>query len=167
MTASEIATWSEIAASVAVLVTLVYLAIQIRQQTAAVRAASRQSLLEVHQNQLYKLVDTPGIFASISDTEELTQEQTIQFHYWMAAALRSAEHEWLQYQSGALDEDTWAAYQSVVPFLLRTHRTRDWWKVVGRKIYHPGFVKLIEDATADQPETSIYKEILELGKRKA
>jgi hypothetical protein len=67
---------AEILSSIAVLVTLVYLTIQIRQNTEALQANSRDAALENSTNALYLQVNEPELVLSrtkphLSDTERV------------------------------------------------------------------------------------------------
>ena len=57
MTASEIAVWIDIVASLAVLVTLVFLVVQIRQTNSLMRSEARQAQVINDQEHIYKFIE--------------------------------------------------------------------------------------------------------------
>ena len=152
MTMTTLAAWSQIGASVAVLITLIYLTIQIKQNTASVRSESRQSAVTNEQTLLYRWVERPTVFLSILSSDEPTPEERVQIHMMMVAAMRAREHEWFQYRSGVIDDMTWASYFEAVVIFLGTKRTRQWWEKVGQEIFNPGFVEDVNRLLASRPD---------------
>ena len=51
----------EIVGAGAVLITLIYLAVQMRQNTASVQASIRQAILQEDQALVYRMFDDPGV----------------------------------------------------------------------------------------------------------
>ena len=66
MVASELAVWVEIVASLAVLVTLVFRTVQIRQANALMRSEARQSQVINDQEHIYKVIQHPDIATSLT-----------------------------------------------------------------------------------------------------
>ena len=111
--------WSaigEILGSVAVFVTLVYLALQTRQNTAAIQASTRQALVGLDQAFLFRVMDDPEL-TKLRFKTDLTENEKIRLSMYLASFFRMREHLYRQYQEGMLDEATWAAYRnSIVAF---------------------------------------------------
>ncbi len=61
MTIQDFGALGELVAAVAVVITLVYLTIQVRQGNNLARAQTRQSMMEQTRAELYKLIDEPSI----------------------------------------------------------------------------------------------------------
>ena len=59
MNITKVAAWSEIVSSVAVLATLVYLAVQVQQNTTALRAQTHQAMFDGDRDMLTTLVNNP------------------------------------------------------------------------------------------------------------
>ena len=83
--------WSSIAeilSAIAIVVTLLYLAVQTEQNTAALRSQSRQGLLESALQELPVWIEYPDLTAAIIDNEkELTLNEKIQLDALMILAL--------------------------------------------------------------------------------
>jgi hypothetical protein len=90
---------------VAVVITLVILIVEIRQNTEALNAQSRQSVLVAAQTELLQTVDHAEIIAGVSKPGPLTVEENIQLDAYFTASLRSREFSWLQFRSGSIDEE--------------------------------------------------------------
>ena len=129
MTLEQYAYLAEIIGVIVVVVTLIYLTIQIRQGAELLRSESRQAQVTNDQNGVYKFVEhrQPGQLFSMTETPDFTGKTELLF--WIIGQMRAREHEWLQYRSGALDEDTWLSYREVIYFLLGTDRARDLWNL--------------------------------------
>ena len=109
--------WSaiaEISSAVAIVVTLGYLAIQTQQNTAAIQASVRQSMLEADRESLYMQVQNPFLFRRSG----LDEEQQLQLIGFMTAFMRTRENFWIQYQKGVLDQDTWESYRGALVIVI-------------------------------------------------
>lgn len=98
----------EIVSSLAILVTLVYLAIQTRQNTAAVQSSVRHTMLEEDRESLRMVIEKSILNRRVN----LTAEQETQVQAFLIHFLRTRENHYLQYLSGSLDKPTWISYRS-------------------------------------------------------
>ncbi len=73
---------SEIGSSIAILVTLGYLAVQTQQSTIAINAESRTALWELQIGALDHLIQNPSIVTSWDQPESLTDEQKVVLSNW-------------------------------------------------------------------------------------
>ena len=120
MSLEQVTNVAEILGNFVVVVTLIYLAIQVRQGSAILRSDSRQSQVSTDQNGVYLFVQYPELASYFSQAETPSFEQKAKLSFWIIAQMRAREHEWLQYKSGALDEETWLSYRNVIYFILGT-----------------------------------------------
>ena len=156
MTTADLATWSQLLSSFAVLVTLVYLAIEIKQNTAALHAQTRQALLSGGQSELFQITEHPDI--SINYTKgDLAQEEYVKLSSYLLAIMRAREFAWLQYQNGIIDEGQWYTERGVIEFNLTFKRTRIWWEKIGRSFYSPEFVAFVDKLIKGKPDNDIGK----------
>lgn len=115
---------SEIVGAGAVLVTLIYLAIQMRQNTASVQASTRQAVLQEDQELVYRMLDAPDLLL-LRFKPELTDEEKIRLNMYLITFFRLRESNWRQYQNGVLDEATWASYKGSMR-AFASARVRTW-----------------------------------------
>jgi hypothetical protein len=137
---------AEIFSSVAILVTLVYLAIEINQNSDILQANSRDNVLGADLQHLYRLVDDPRLWLTYSKPE-LTETEKIELFHLLAALMRIRERDWLQVQSGALDEETWQAYKAGMLGTLSFVQTRKWWEGVTSRdtaLFAQGFIDEVQ-----------------------
>ena len=145
--------WSaiaEIASSVAIVVTLIYLAIQTQQNAGAILASSRNALIAAEISVNQQVVDNPSIRLIRSNTNP-TAEELVQLETWLIEVVRTREHQWLQYQDGLLDEDIWEAYVNALPVILRYPKERAWWDFVKYEFFDREFVDEVDRLMSDTP----------------
>jgi hypothetical protein len=141
---------AEILSSVAIVVTLIYLSIHTQQNTEALQASSRDSVLEADLQHLYRIVEDPTLW-SLYSKEDLSEDERIRLFHFLAAFVRIRERDWLQYQSGALDEAAWQTFQEPLLSTLSNINTRSWWDNTSiRLAFDPGFVANVNGGLADR-----------------
>ena len=142
---------AEILSSVAILATLVYLAIEIQQSAEATQANTRQAVLASDQQFLELLIDNPGLNL-LWYKPELSDEERIRLSYFLVTTVRMRESNWFQYQNGILDDATWRAYRGSLIVMLSAPQTRVWWQNFGlERIFDPEFISLVHELLANQP----------------
>ena len=141
---------AEILSSVAILVTLLYLVIEIGQNTEALQASSRQASLDADVQWLYQVANAPELWTNAFNANMTDAEKT-SLSAFLSAFLRIREHDWLQYQAGALDEKTWLTYQNSLSVLLAWEQNRNWWDDIAQKIFDLDFVEYVNSSLEDIP----------------
>ena len=140
MTLEQGAYLAEILGVIFVVVTLIYLSVQIRQGTELLRSESRQALVT-------------NDITSLAAEDELSAEDQLRLSFIFALDLRNREFEYFQYTNGLLDEQTWLAYRHVILINHSTSLGRAWWDDIGRDIVDPAFAKLVDELLAGaQPD---------------
>ena len=133
--------WSaiaEIASSIAIVVTLIYLAIQSQQTNSMLVGNSRQAALQADLQLVSNSFNNPEVAARILgiDAEEV-ESQSLLIHL-----MRTREFQWLQYQNGALDLDTFESYMTPVDPWLSTEIGASWW-AVNQRAFDPEFAEFV------------------------
>ena len=104
----------EVAGAIGVIVTLIYLAAQIRQSNNLSRSASRQALVANDVTSLTANLRIADVFAKLVSAEELTAQDQLRLSFMFSIDLRNREFEYFQYTNGLLDEKVWLAYRQVI-----------------------------------------------------
>ena len=151
MKIEKLSAWAELISSVAIVVTLVYLTIQVRQNTAALNAQSRQSVLASAQAEILATLDHPEVPRAITKPGPLTAEDNIKLDAFLGMAMRSREFSWLQYRSGLIDGDQWQTEKTVLGVILSTPRTRLWWNKLGRNQFSKVFASFVDNQIKAPP----------------
>lgn len=141
---------SEIASSIAIVGTLIYLAIQTQQNASAILASSRNTLIatEVALNQ--QAIDNPSIRLLRSKADP-TSEELAQLETWLISLVRTREHQWLQYRAGLLDKSIWEAYVNALPAVLSNPIERAWWNFTKDVYFNPEFVAEVDRLLSQTP----------------
>jgi len=107
----------EIVGAIAVVVTLIYLAIQVRRGTSATQAASIQAAAALDHEFLMAVgLDpvTAQLWASyLAAPETLPDDQKMQGHLLMASLLRRLENIRIQNRLGTLSQEGWQSRQGI------------------------------------------------------
>ena len=153
MNLDQIANLAEIIGVTLVIASLIYVAKQLRQNTNAVHAQTRQAVLVAAQSELFAVMENPDLVISIVKMDSLTPEEHVRLSSWLFAAFRAREFAWLQYKNGVIDETQWKTEVGVIQFIFDSQRTRDWWAKIGRVPYGTDFVEFVDSVIRGQPAT--------------
>jgi len=157
MKLEKLSAMAELVSSVAIVVTLGYLAIQTQQNTTAIQANVRQAMLADERELLFKQMDYPFVSPTNGyDGRELTREEQVQLDSWTLAFLRVRENQWLQFQNGVIDEATWDTYRFAIPYVLTTENGRSLWEARSvRGEFDDGFIRNVDELLAESPVQAI------------
>ena len=150
MTLQDLGGIGEFIGGIAVVISLVYLAVQIRQNTKSVRASTYQAILDSSRSDTELLLVHPHLErvyrVGRRNPEKLNDDERPLFRMLVAQLLLSAESLFLQHQQGAIDSDYWQRRQQTLRGLLSQPGVRQWWAARGtpREYYDPGFRELVD-----------------------
>lgn len=146
--------------AIVIVITLIYLALQVRQNTNALHAQSRQGILAAAQADMFAIIENPDVALSLVKTGPLSPEENVKLGLWLTAILRVREFAWLQYRNGVIDEPQWGTERLVLQNVLRHPRSRAWWELVGRRVFGSEFVTFVDDLIRDQPVSNDLVELV-------
>jgi len=137
----------EFVGAIGVVISLVYLARQTMQNTASVRAASFNSMIQ-NSIRLLEHAFRDREFAEFlamaeADPDRLSREQRIRWDSYMTAVYRHFGNLVYQARVGALDRQMWETYQRT----LKDHlRTPSWgrWYMENRDVFSTDLTLLVE-----------------------
>ncbi len=145
----------ELLAAVGVIVSLVYLGIQIRQNTASLRSSTQQQLTQFSAQLNVALGVTPGAAdvyqRGLLAPEELTGPEKAQLGQLLHAIPRILENAFLQHAAGALDDEMWLVYVAGIATVFTSPGGRQWWKSRSLAL-HSGFREFVEQEVLPRPE---------------
>ena len=155
MTLSQLADVGELLGGIAVVASLVYLALQIRQNTKSVRSST------LHQNTnlwtaLFLRLAEPEAARSyvlgMSGQPDIRPFHYTQFFFICRAMFLAFENQYYQMRQGVLDAETYAGYErSISSQFLAFRGFRIWWQQ-SRSVFSPAFVQHIDALIAGVPE---------------
>lgn len=101
----------ELVGAVAVVATLIYLSVQLRQNTRTVRVSSAQAVTEELQDMFSLLAsdqELAEIFAKAGRDSELSGANRVRYYTFNSNLLRVYENAFLQKQQNVIDEAHWS-----------------------------------------------------------
>ncbi len=133
MSIQDIGSLGEIVAAIATILTLAYLAIQIRENTKAVRSESRGRISGNFQGFSAILggnKDAASVFSrGLTDFGSLSAEEQMQFVFLFSMVINVAYDMHRDYRLGVVDEDSLNANAKMSLELLETDGGQHYWKL--------------------------------------
>ena len=116
MTLNELGNLGEFISGLAVVVTLVYLALQIRHNTRAVRSSMHQDMIESTLRIAESVSDTEDLGRIVlhadEDYDELTDIERIRFDAYAERVFNNFESVFYSYRNSMIEEDLWESWES-------------------------------------------------------
>ena len=138
--------FGEFVGAIAVVVTLAYLAVQIRQNTKSTKALTHSATATGWQDYLMEQSEEDlDILIQLSvNHHELSHTQFLRAYYLYRVQFRRMEHDFYQYRTGTFDEETWNAFiRSFEQDTFTTLGARAMWKLQGN-FFEPSFSECID-----------------------
>jgi len=144
---------SEILAAVAVVISVVYLAIQIRRNTTATHS-------QTHYLTTTALSETAATIASsaelsrvyrlgLSSPDELDEDEYFRFALIGTSQFRTFENLYFQYRAGLVNTGFWAGHRENILWFYHRPGMQIWWKEK-RLGFSEGFREFLESSTATE-----------------
>ena len=132
MTLNDFANLGQIIGGVAVVISLIYVALQIRQNTNAVRSATAQTVHE-HFSKWYHLAAADDELAKIvatglRDYGALSEQQRVRFIATFMAFLSYSQNAFLKWREGLLASPLWLGWELVIMNLVCAPGGKAFWK---------------------------------------
>jgi len=143
--------WKELLTAGGVIASLVFVGLEISQNTSATRGQTRTELAALNQEWLF-LISNPEINTNfgrmwiLNDEENMDAMEINQANLLMVSNIRRLENVYYQYEEGLVDESALDSYGFQTNTLLfEGEAFSHWWFNLGNKeIFHPDFVQLFE-----------------------
>jgi hypothetical protein len=139
----------------AVVLSLLFVGMELRQNTLAERAQTRQQLANSSRELLLTIADNPtlsrayaamyGAMGGFADTT-LSPSDSLQARFVMFANLRNLENVWLQSQAGVVDEEVLNTYAFRNPRLYSSESFRVSWRTAWSNVLDSSFVRAFGEA---------------------
>jgi hypothetical protein len=153
MTLQDLGSAGEFAGAVAVFISLIYLAIQIRRNTRALMASTEHSVSHTW-NELNVRFGTDSDAAGLllrgwENYSELDLEERFRFTLLMRSIMQVHFDTWRQVQYGHIPAEIWQLNFSSLAIPLSRPAARTWWET-NRHLYLPSFQSEVEKLLASQ-----------------
>ncbi len=131
MTLQDLGSIGEFLGAVGIIVTLVYLAIQIRQNTRAVRSAAREEILR-DMHGFISLVasdsDTADFYErGLADSRDFSRAERLRFSLLLTRFFYSFGRMYDLRRDGSLDLESWEAHQEILRWMIKQPGVKRWW----------------------------------------
>jgi len=135
--------WLTIISNLGVLVGLIFLVVEINQNS-RIAAATAQLELAQDRREIFQYADSKfevdwkyRFGQKVSESEEVIAERLYE------ARIRSYETQWYFWRNGLVDDAQFEAFQIQLEHSLDTPRVRELWNEL-KAFYHPEFVRLVD-----------------------
>jgi len=128
----QLANIAEIVAAALVIVSLIYVGIQIRQNTAATQAATGQSWFNTFDGHVGLINSSPTLadilHRGATGLSNLKDSEIIQFGAFLDQSFTSFEVYYFQWKAGKLDARLWSTQRHAIAALLMQPGQQQWWE---------------------------------------
>lgn len=146
MSLSELASLGSFVSGIAVLISLIYLALQVRQADRNQRAIIQQGRIARSSDQLMRLCEpalTSAWMKGIEAHADISEEEFLRFLLINTAVLRSTEDVIFQHRLGLLDSASLENQLGPARGILGTRGGMAFWRVL-KSSYDPEFVERLD-----------------------
>jgi hypothetical protein len=146
MTLEQYAYLAEIIGMAIVVVTLIFLVLQMRQNTRTIQGSTIDSVTQTQQAELRWSSDISDVFSkAIERPTDLDSSEAWKMSEWLISAMAARQNEFLQFKRRHLDPEEWKAFETIILVILSLPWARNWWKTLGHKVFHADFVGLVNE----------------------
>jgi hypothetical protein len=156
----SLANLGEIIGAIAVVVSLIYLAIQVRQNTQAQRTENFSRALDrvaAMQATLSQDADTAVILSKgLVELSKLTHKERIRFTFGMYELFGAFEFMFLAAKDSAIPEEVWQRWSATVAWWLSYPGVQAWWAIKPAPFTgkFESYVKTLLENNPTDPETA-------------
>lgn len=150
MSFADLASLGSFVSGIGVLASLIYLSLQIRQNTRAVRSQIHQHIADSSLSLGAMLADhsrefTAALKADRKAFADMPDDDKYAFLSCIFAFFKHFENMYLQYQEGFIARENWDAWTSQMFMYWHMPAVQNWWKS-RRAIFSPEFRRFIEES---------------------
>jgi len=152
MDLTQLGNLGEFVSGVAVVASLIYVGIQIRQNTRATHAATLQELCRDMRDQFNAPPVVRVALRKMSARQELEFEEQYAWLQYTLNTFRMYENQWFQHKRGMLDDTLFRGYQSHIYLTLDSPSASAFWEQTKAAFFHPEFVTHVEELLKNRPD---------------
>ena len=142
----------EVVSAVGVVLTLIYLTTQIRQNTRQLRSEGHRGITDSYNAILAQLLVDDSLFKTgirgCQDWESLTAFQQSRAHIFFHQHLMHFRMAFLLHRKGAIDNDVYNSIEEGHIRFLANPGARIWWKMVGESLVEDQMATIINEKLA-------------------
>jgi hypothetical protein len=157
MTIMELGAVGELVGGVAVIGSLIYVGLQVRQSNQLTRVQALSTRLSGQREADISLIGNDGADAlakAVDRPEELTTAETIRCYNYLATVLASFQHSFEAYELGLLSRRDWEAARSGIAIYLDFPFGHAWWSEARTSVFPDRFIEEVNQALVASPEST-------------
>jgi len=151
MSLEELGSIGEFVGAIGVVVSFFFLAIQIRQNTKALRNAAAKEMAQHTAQFLLPIVENAEVArifrVGLQDWDSLDQDDRMRFSMHLFDAFYYFQLLFTQYQQRQIDLEYWASQKTVIFWYIRQPGVRRWWSKAKSRL-NKSFVDFVEAESA-------------------
>lgn len=159
---TAVAAVGEVAGAFGVIVSLIYLAAQVRANTRAEKASTYQALADASLQISLTLGSDPRVALTVTKglagVEVLSPAEAAQFQYLFHSLVRQLENGHFQYGNGTMDPEIWQGWTETIRGMIGSPGGRRMWASFRPRV-RPSFADFIDREvlpTANEASTANY-----------
>jgi hypothetical protein len=162
MSWDAVAALAEVIGASAVVFSLVYLSLQIRSGTKALRTTLRDSAFRYLNEWNYALSsdeELPWVFKrGLTNPADLDDREIARFHHMLYSFYKVFENIYLHYLDGSIAKEAWENNKEILFLYSAQNGAREYWRN-RREIFDPRFRDLVEtsEGTSLTPSDQLFK----------
>lgn len=140
---------AEIIAAFAMIASLLFVGIQVRQNTAATQISNSQASLHAWTNLTSSMANDEGLSQIYATRRTLAgspvDSDELRMGMWVTAHVKATEWNYLQWLEGNLSDDLWFGYRGALAYQWKI--TPDFmrhWETAGQELYSDPFRTFVE-----------------------
>ena len=155
LTLDQWASLAEVVGAVGVIASLVYLAIQIRQNTTMVAANTFQAISSTSSNLVMSISESPDLvdamMKAFNHPDDMSERDRFLMDVYLRALTRNFENYYYQNQHGFLDDELWTGYIAALMEVLNHEFGRNYW-ARNRHVFGSSYARYIDSRLAEGKE---------------
>jgi hypothetical protein len=137
----------EVVGAAGVILTLGYLAVQIRQNSNVIRSSTRQAISTNQMEMGFRVAENADLRAAFSRWNRgeapSSLDEELTGHLLRRSILRSLENQYHQHKDGTFDDATWSGYFESMKRGFETPTAIEFWEA-NRTLYSTEFADFVE-----------------------
>ncbi len=154
MSLEQAAYLSQVIAAVAVLASLVFVGLQIRQNTKSQRVVAVDSLAAAIAAINVPAMESPALGDALSATlrnwGSATRDQRIIAHFFLFSFFKLSESAWYQRQTDVLDQSQWIGWETLLRAYYHSEGVKSGWWPHRHHAYSPDFQSFLQGTVAPE-----------------
>jgi hypothetical protein len=154
---NAVAAWAEVAGAMAVVISLVYLAAQIRQGNSVAKAAGQESVVNAFRNFTQPIAQDPDLYRlfhrGVEEFDSLEGDDRGRFFHLAFQFGKVFESAHFHYTHGLLDEGTWVGWRNGLAHYAYAPGWKKYW-ALRSDLYSPEFCEFVANLPVPERRAS-------------